>query len=229
MFADRATIDDSARTMPDIQLVLDGPKKAALTIALAPGSGQSLQVEMLAFLAKALGQVGLRVARFDFPYMSERSSGGRRRSADPEPVMLDTWRQVVRQLGSPDKLFIGGRSHGGRLAGLVADECQVQGLVCFGFPFHATGKSDQYELAPLDTIQTPTLLLQGEWDTFGDKPEVTGYALSDKVEVKWIREGDHSLQPPKESKRTREENWLACAKLTGRFIMEQTGVELAIK
>lgn len=215
--------------MPDIQFVVDGPKKAPLTIALAPGSGQSLQVEFLAYFAKALGQIGLRVVRFDFPYMAERSAGGRRRSADPESVLCETWRQVVRQIGSPEKLFIGGRSHGGRVAGLIADECHVAGLVCLGFPFHATGKSDQYDLAPLDSIQTPTLLLQGEWDTFGDKTEVTGYNLSDKLEIKWIREGDHSLQPPKESKRTREENWSACAKLTGRFIMEQTGIELAIK
>lgn len=215
--------------MPDIQFVFDGPKKAPLTIALAPGSGQSLQVEFMAFFAKALGQIGLRVARFDFPYMSERSGGGKRRATDPEPVLCETWRQVVRQLGSPENLFIGGKSHGGRLAGLVADESHVAGLVCLGFPFHATGKPDQYDVAPLGTIQTPTLLLQGEWDMFGDKTEVSSYPLSERVEIKWIREGDHSLQPPKESKRTREENWNACVKLTGRFIMEQTGVELAIK
>lgn len=215
--------------MPDVHLVLDGPRKAPVTVALAPGSGQSLQVEFLAYFAKALGAIGVRVARFDFPYMSERSSGGRRRSADPEPVLLETWRQIIQQIGNPEKLFIGGKSHGGRLAGLVADECQIAGLVCLGFPFHATGKSELYELTPLDTIQTPTLLLQGEWDTFGDKTEVTSYTLSPQVQIKWIREGDHSLQPPKEFKRTREENWTACAKLIGRFIMEQTGIELAIK
>ena len=215
--------------MSDVLIHFDGPKKAPITIALAPGSGQSYQVEFMAFFAKALGEVGLRVARFDFPYMSERASSNKRRSADPEPVMCETWRQVIRQLGPPEKLFIGGKSHGGRVAGLVADECQVAGLVCIGFPFHATGKSDKYDLVPLDRIQTPTLLLQGEWDTFGDKGEVTSYPLSSQVQVKWIREADHSLQPPKEFKRTREENWTASAKLIGRFVMELTGVELAVK
>ena len=44
-----------------------------------------------------------------------------------------------------------------------------------------------------------------------------------------MKEGDHSFQPPKESKRTREENWLIAVRLIGRFIMEQTNVELAVR
>lgn len=214
--------------MADIKFDFDGPKKAPLTIVLAPASGQSLKVEFMAHFAEALGNVGLRVARFNFPYMAERDSTGRRRAPDGEPVLLETWRQAINQLGA-ERLFIGGKSQGGRTAATVADECGVGGVVCLGFPFHATGKSDQYDLTPLDTIQTPTLLMQGEWDTFGDKGEVQSYTLSPQVQLKWMKEGDHSFQPPKESKRTREENWDIAARLIGRFIMEVTGVELAVK
>ena len=214
--------------MPDIKLEFNGPKKAPLTIALAPASGQSLKVEFMAHFADALGQIGLRVARFNFPYMSERDTTGRRRAPDSEPVLLDTWRQVIAQLGA-EKLFVGGKSQGGRTGAVVADECQVLGVVCLGFPFHASGKSHQYDVAPLDAIQTPTLIMQGEWDTFGDKGEVASYTLSLKVQLKWMKEGDHSFQPPKESKRTREENWTLAARLIGRFIMEITNIELAVK
>lgn len=214
--------------MAEIKLDFDGPRKAALTIVLAPASGQSLKVEFMAYFAEALGKVGLRVARFNFPYMAERDTTGRRRAPDGEPVLHDTWRQVIAQLGA-EKLFIGGKSQGGRTAAAMADESGVGGVVCLGFPFHSTGKPDQYDLTPLDTIQTPTLLMQGEWDTFGDKSEVQSYTLSPRVQLKWMKEGDHSFQPPKESKRTREENWDIAARLIGRFIMEVTGVELAVK
>ena len=214
--------------MPDIKFDFDGPRKAPLTIALAPASGQSLKVEFMAHFAEALGQIGLRVARFNFPYMSERDTTGRRRAPDGEPVLHDTWRQVITQLGA-EKLFIGGKSQGGRTAAVVADECGVKGVVCLGFPFHPTAKPDQYDVTPLDTIQTPTLLMQGEWDIFGDKGEVQSYTLSPPVQLKWMKEGDHSFQPPKESKRTREENWNIAARLIGRFIMEVTGIELAVR
>ena len=214
--------------MPEIAFEFDGPKKAPLTIALAPAAGQSLKVEFMAHFADALGKIGLRVARFNFPYMSERDTTGRRRAPDGEPVLLDTWRQVVSQLGA-ENLFIGGKSQGGRTAAGVADECHVRGVVCLGFPFHPTAKPDQYVVSPLDTIQTPTLVMQGEWDTFGDRSEVSSYALSPRVQLKWMKEGDHSFQPPKESKRTREENWTLAARLIGRFIMEITNIELAVK
>lgn len=214
--------------MADIKFDFDGPKKAPLMIALAPASGQSLKVEFMAHFADALGKIGLRVARFNFPYMSERDTTGRRRAPDSEPVLHDTWRQVIAQLG-PENLFIGGKSQGGRTAAVVADECHVRGVVCLGFPFHPTARPSEYDVSPLDVIQTPTLVMQGEWDTYGDKGEVASYALSQKVQFKWMKEGDHSFQPPKESKRTREENWDIAARLIGRFIMEVTNIELAVK
>ncbi len=214
--------------MSDIKYEFDGPKKAKLTIALAPAAGQSLKVEFMAHMAESLGQIGLRVARFNFPYMAERDITGRRRAPDAEPVLLDTWRTVISQLGA-DRLFIGGKSQGGRTAAMVADECHVPGVVCLGFPFHPTAKPDHYDATPLNVIQAKTLVMQGEWDTFGDKAEVGSYSLSPHVQFKWMKEGDHSFQPPKESKRTREENWTLAARLIGRFIMEVTGIELAVK
>ena len=39
--------------------------------------------------------------------------------------------------------MIGGKSMGGRIASLVADEAGVAGLVCLGYPFHPVGKPDR--------------------------------------------------------------------------------------
>ncbi|RLS56704.1 MAG: alpha/beta hydrolase [Planctomycetota bacterium] len=211
--------------MADIPLLIDGPKKAPWTCLLVPPSGYNMRIEFMAHFAKMLGEAGLRVVRFDYPHMVERNHTGKRRPPDKEPVLCDYVMQVIRQIGA-EKLFIGGKSTGARVAAQVADNAGVQAVACLGFPFHATSKPGEYESAPLDRIVTPTILIQGELDTFGDKEEVSGYSLSPNLQIKWIREGDHSLQPPKESKRTREENWNAAAKLVARFFMEVAGVEL---
>ncbi len=211
--------------MPDIPILFEGPKKAPWTFLLVPPTGHSMRIEFMEHFAKGLAEAGLRVARFDYPHMAERNQTGKRRPPDKEPVLREYVMQVIRQIG-PEKLFIGGKSTGGRVAAHVADEAGIRGVACLGFPFHATSKPNLYDLEPLDRIVTPTILIQGELDIFGDKVEVTGYPLSSSIQIKWIREGDHSLQPPKESKRTREENWNASVKLVARFAMEVAGVEL---
>ena len=67
---------------------------------------------------------------------------------------------------------------GGRIASLIADEAEVAGLVCLGYPFHPTGKPEQLRTEHLKSIKTPTLIVQGERDPFGNRQEVAGYKLS---------------------------------------------------
>ena len=96
---------------------------------------------------------------------------------------------------------------GGRIASLVADEAKVEGLVCLGYPFHPTGKPDKLRVEHLESIVTPTLILQGERDTLGNAEEVASYRLSRHVTVRWLPDGDHSFKPRKISGYTQEENW----------------------
>src|SRR5438105_3411224 len=88
-----------------------------------------------------------------------------------EPVLRDSWLRVIEKLGH-EGLVIGGKSMGGRIASLVADEAGVAGLVCLGYPFHPVGKSDKLRVEHLRTIKTPTLILQRERDPFGGREEV---------------------------------------------------------
>src|ERR1700683_2872759 len=105
------------------------------------------------------------------------------------------------------KLVIGGKSMGGRIASLVADDAGVDGLVCLGFPFHPVGKPDKLRVEHLGKIKTPTLIVQGERDPFGSREEVAGYKLSAAVRIEWLVDGDHSFKPRKSSGRTEERNW----------------------
>ena len=98
---------------------------------------------------------------------------------------------------------------GGRIAGLVADEAGVAGLVCLGYPFHPVGKPDRLRVEHLRAIKTPTPIVQGERDPFGTREEVAGFKLSPAVRVAWVADGDHSFKPRKSSGRTERQNWEA--------------------
>jgi predicted alpha/beta-hydrolase family hydrolase len=120
------------------------------------------------FFAKGLGKQGLRVVRFEYPYMAAKRVTGKQKPPDREPVLRGTWLKVVEKLGH-EGLVIGGKSMGGRIASLVADDSQVAGLVCLGYPFHPVGKPDRLRIEHLLTIKTPTLIVQGERDPFGTR------------------------------------------------------------
>ena len=96
---------------------------------------------------------------------------------------------------------------GGRIASLVADDVEVAGVICLGYPFHPTAKPDQLRTEHLKSIRTPTLIVQGERDPFGSRREVARYKLSKQVRFHWLPDGDHSFKPRKASGRTEEENW----------------------
>ncbi|MBQ16229.1 MAG: alpha/beta hydrolase [Planctomycetaceae bacterium] len=192
--------------MPSIQLHFDGPRRAVHTIVLAHGAGRGLDTPALVAISEGLAGRGIRVVRFEFPYMVQRRQDGTRRPPDRQPVLLDTWRTVIDELGA-DGLVIGGKSMGGRMASLVADECGVAGLVCLGYPFHPPARPEKTRTQHLADLQTPTLILQGERDRLGNRDDVAGYRLSPGIHVDWIPDGDHDLVPRKRSGRTAEENW----------------------
>jgi predicted alpha/beta-hydrolase family hydrolase len=191
----------------DPDFLMNGPKRAATTIALAHGAGAPMDSPFMDFFAKGLGERGFRVVRFEYPYMASKRATGNGKPPDREPVLRDTWMKVIEKLGAKG-LIIGGKSMGGRIASLVADEAGVAGLVCLGYPFHPVNKPDKLRVEHLRTIKTPTLILQGERDPFGNREEVAGYKLSKAATVKWIDDGDHSFKPRKASGRTEEQNWI---------------------
>ncbi|MGH7878356.1 MAG: alpha/beta family hydrolase, partial [Candidatus Binataceae bacterium] len=80
-------------------------------------------------IATGLAAAGLRVARFEFPYMQARRQSGKRGAPDREPVLLQSWRDAITGLGGGAHVVIGGKSLGGRIASMVADEMGVRGLV----------------------------------------------------------------------------------------------------
>ena len=83
-------------------------------------------------VAAGLADLGFHVVRFEFPYMALRRQTGKKRPPDREPVLRKPWLDVVASLVPWTMVIIGGKSMGGRIASLIADEAQVAGLVCLG-------------------------------------------------------------------------------------------------
>ena len=201
-------------------LLFDGPARAPLTLALAHGAGAAMDTPFMSAFAQAIAAEGWRVARFEFPYMAARRRDGKRRPRDREPRLLEAWRAVIARLG-PEGLAIGGKSLGGRMASLVADEAGVRALVCLGYPFHPPGKPDRLRTAHLENLRTPALVVQGTRDPFGTAEEVPGYPLSPAIRLHWAEDGDHDLKPRKASGRTAEQNWQEAAAAVVAFLSGQ--------
>lgn len=190
-----------------MQFLENGKGNNGSTIILAHGAGAPMNSLFMEFFAEKLSAKGHHVVRFEFPYMQRRRAEGTRRPPDRQPKLLDCWKDVINQVVNIDNLIIGGKSMGGRMASLIADEMLVKGLVCLGYPFHAPGKMDKPRTEHLQTLKTPTLILQGERDAMGNTETVAGYALSDAIEVSWMPDGDHSFKPRKKSGFTEAQNW----------------------
>lgn len=180
--------------------LIDGLAQAKGSILLAHGAGAPMDSPAMTAAARHLADAGLRVARFEFAYMASRRTGGRKPPPRAE-TLCPEYLAAVDALKASGPLIIGGKSMGGRVASMIADELhaagRIAGLLCLGYPFHPVGKPEQLRTAHLATLRTPALIVQGTRDPFGTRQEVARYALSKSIEILWLEDGDHDLRPRK--------------------------------
>lgn len=216
--------DQQAQGSVAAGLLWDRPTNDSLaTLILAHGAGAPMDSDFMSLMAGKLAARGLAVVRFEFAYMAARREDGKKRPPNPQAKLLERWREVhaaVRQqvIGP---LAIGGKSMGGRMASLLADELEADGLVCLGYPFHAIGKADKPRTAHLADLKTPTLIVQGERDAMGDRHTVASYQLSRAIELFWLTAGDHDLKPLKVSGYSHEQHLESAADAVAGFLREQ--------
>jgi predicted alpha/beta-hydrolase family hydrolase len=208
---------------PDFLFDGPDPGEHGVTLALAHGAGGPMDSPVMNTLARGLGEAGLRVARFEFPYMRARRDGGKARPPDREPVLRQAWLDVIAALGGAGRVVIGGKSMGGRMASLAADEAGVRGLVCLGYPFHPPGKPDTLRVRHLEDLRTPTLIVQGTRDALGSREEVAGYALSPAIRLVWLEDGDHSFKPRASSGHTAAGHLAAAVEAVAEFVRSRIG------
>ena len=200
------------------------PKGAGVTLILAHGAGAPMDSAFMSNMAARLAALGINVLRFEFPYMAQRRLDGGKRPPNPAPKLLECWREVYAQVRRhvTGPLVVAGKSMGGRMASLLADELGAGALVCLGYPFYAVGKPEKPRVEHLAGLKTPTLIVQGERDALGNRETVEGYALSPSIEVMWLAAADHDLKPLKASGFTHEQHLDAAAQKIAAFVADIT-------
>jgi len=202
-----------------VNLITEGPRAAAAHLLLAHGAGAPMTSPFMQRIAQLLAERRFPVSRFEFAYMAGRRQDGKRRPPPKAERLVDEYRDAVaavhEKLAPATKLLIGGKSMGGRVASLVADELfgegRIAGLVCLGYPFHPPGKPEALRTAHLEHLRCPALIVQGERDPFGNRSEVEALKLSPSISFAWAGDGDHDLGPRGGSGFTRAGNLAAAA------------------
>jgi predicted alpha/beta-hydrolase family hydrolase len=171
-------------------------KPANTLMVLAHGAGAGERHPFMVTMARGLAERGIDVATFDFPYIREK-----RRVPDTAPVLEAAFREAVAnaraEVGGGHRLFIGGKSMGGRMATHLAAQGLdgLEGVVALGYPLHPPGKPDQLRIAHLPAIRVPMLIVQGERDAFGTPEELKPIIgqMTAHVMLHVVVRGDHSL------------------------------------
>ena len=177
-------------------LLVDGGDNATHTILLAHGAGAGMEHVGMQSLADAFVLRGMRVVRFEFPFMHARRLG-RRPGPDRMPKLQACFQEVISSQSGP--LVLAGRSMGGRVATMIADDVGASAVIAFSYPFHPPRKPESLRTAHLENLKTRTLIIQGERDPFGTPADVANYSLSQSIEMLWLEDADHSLTPRKRS------------------------------
>ncbi|ADV87365.1 alpha/beta fold hydrolase [Vibrio vulnificus] len=181
----------------NLPCIIDGPDNGPLFI-FAHGAGAPMEHAFMTAVAQGLAKEGIRVVRFNFPYMAKRAEDGKKRPPDRAPKLLEAFSEVIASV-TDDPVIIGGKSMGGRMASLLSEHPLVKGIACLGFPFHPPGKPEKFKGEHLQTLSKPTLILQGERDTFGTQTECQQFEFSSMVRLAFLPDGDHSFKPRKSS------------------------------
>lgn len=177
------------------------PKRLGATLILGHGAGGNQLSGFMRLYASGLAERGLDVLTFNFQY-SEKGKG----VPDPGPKLESCYRAIIESSSRhkkliSNKLFIGGKSMGGRIASQVAaqDSSGLAGLVFLGYPLHPPGRPDKMRDAHLKDVEVPMLFVQGSRDAFGSPEELSAVIkrLHLKVTLHLIESGDHSFKVPK--------------------------------
>ena len=201
-------------------MIIDSPSTPSATLVLAHGAGAGMDTPFMNDFAQALSQRGIEVVRFEFPYMARLRAEGKRSAPDRMPELEASYRDVLGKLKKRARLFIGGKSMGGRVATRIADSVSVRGVVALGYPFHPPKQPESLRVEHLTSMTTPCLIVQGTRDPFGTHEEVAHYALPASLQVHWLRDGDHSFVPRKSSGRSEAENMSEAYEAVLAFLAE---------
>jgi uncharacterized protein len=192
------------------------PKPAGIRLILAHGAGASQSSGFMVRFATALAERGFATLTFNFLYTEQG-----RRAPDRNDKLEACYRRVIETCrgglvggkGAPEKLVIGGKSMGGRIASQVAatDPSGIAGLVLLGYPLHPPGQPEKLRTKHLADIRVPALFVQGSRDTFGTPAELEPHLakLNAPAHLYVVEGGDHSFKVRKQTGLSQEQVYVS--------------------
>jgi uncharacterized protein len=187
-----------------IESVPEG-KRVAWRFLYAPGASANVNDPFGVFTSRSLAERGISSVRLQFPY---QEAG--RRSPDRPDTLEATWIAAIEQLAMPgERLVVGGRSMGGRIASQVlAKGVPADAVVLFAYPLHPPGKPDRHRVEHLPNLTIPTFFCSGTSDAFASPDELReAAALVRRAAVHLLDGADHGFNVKKASGRTRQNVW----------------------
>jgi predicted alpha/beta-hydrolase family hydrolase len=220
-----------------MNILFDGPENGPLCV-FAHGAGAPMDSNFMNEFALGLAKQGIRVARFEFPYMQERRLSGKKRPPNRQPELIKSFEAVIDELSQPCVII--GKSMGGRMASVLASsdnqvECDksvasrsnvldqfVKGVCAVGYPFHPQGKPEKLRIDHLPSVRVPMSIIQGTRDALGNKEEVVSFftekRIPSTISMLWLEDGDHDLKPRKKSGHTHEKHKQEAIEYCASFI-----------
>lgn len=182
--------------------------RAAMTLILGHGAGAGQASAFMVNFATELAARGIDAVTFNFFY-AEHGRG----APDPNDKLEACYRAVIEAVRKHKKLArnrlaIGGKSMGGRIASQVAaaGAGDLAGLIFLGYPLHPPGRPEKLRSKHLSLIKSPMLFIQGARDTFGTAEELRPIVKKlSRATLHVIEGGDHSLKVPKSAGVTQED------------------------
>ena len=175
--------------------------RAGVTVILGHGAGADQMSGFMRMVAAGLAARGCDVMTFNFLYKEQGRS-----IPDPRARLESCYQAVIKTARAhrklkKNRLVIGGKSMGGRIASQVAAIAPdgIAGLVFLGYPLHPPGRPDKLRDEHLQDVQARMLFVQGARDTFGTAEEITAVIKRLRLPAKTylIEGGDHSFKVPK--------------------------------
>lgn len=232
-----------------INKIINNVENPIAQVIFAHGAGADMHHDFMEQITALFNQANINVLRFNFPYMDRRLETGKRYPPDRMPKLIDCFTSVIEEViqhsviektvtkdatkKKNDKpklpIFIGGKSMGSRVAATLAGDetiaSHIQGVFCFGYPFHPAKKPEKLRLEPLQDTRKSIVIVQGERDTLGSEVEITDYQLSSLCQLVFLPDGDHSLKPRVKSGFTYPQHMKSAVESTVDFINSQITLE----
>ena len=181
------------------------------TLVLGHGAGGGVESRDLEALARELPRQGITVVRVEQPW---RVAGKR---LAPRPQVLDEcFVAATDRLRVRTPLVVGGRSAGARSAARCARRMGASAYLALAFPLHPPGKPEKSRLDELEGVGVPTLIIQGERDTFGTPEE-----FPEHFDMTVVPGADHGFKVPKSGPVSQDDALMIIVEATLEWVVRE--------